>query len=191
MATLPTINLKGENKMKGIRNLITVGAFSLLMLGIPAIASAQYGQYDPYGRNAGYSNYGDMRTVVRELKAKTKQFEHQLDRDLDRSRLNGTRREDQIMDLADDFKKAVNRLSNNGNFNRRDNKVDQVLQLGSQLERSMGRGNLSPNARNLWAGISRDLQVLGNGYGYNTRTNRGNRSGGGWGNGNTPSWWPF
>lgn len=191
MATLPTINLKGENKMKGIRNLITVGAFSLLMLGIPAIASAQYGQYDPYGRNAGYGGYGDMRSVVRDLKAKTKQFERQLDRDLDRSRLDGTRREDQIMDLAEDFKKAVNRLSNNGNYNRRDNNVDRALQLGSQLERSIGRGNLSPNARSLWSGIRQDLQILGNGYGYNTRTNRGNRNGGGWGRGNTPSWWPF
>jgi hypothetical protein len=58
------------------------------MLGIPAIASAQYGQYDPNGRNAGYGNYGDMRSVVRNLKSKTKQFEKQLDRDLDRSRID-------------------------------------------------------------------------------------------------------
>jgi hypothetical protein len=161
------------------------------MLGIPAIASAQYGQYDPNGRNAGYGNYGDMRSVVRNLKSKTKQFEKQLDRDLDRSRIDGTRREDQIMDLAKDFKNAVNRLSNSGNYGRRDNKVENVLQLGSQLERSIGRGFMSHQSRALWSGIRGDLQILGNGYGYNNRTNRGNRRGGGWGNGNTPSWWPF
>jgi hypothetical protein len=188
---------KGRKTMKSIKNWVTAGAFSLLILGIPAIASAQYGQYDPYSRNGGYNNgtygsYGDMRSIVRSLKSRTRQFTSQLDRDLDRSRLDGTRREDQIMDLARDFKNSVDRLSNSGNYGRRDNNVERALQLGSQLERAIGRARLSQHSRMLWSGIRGDLQMLGNGYGYDNRRNRGNRNGGGWGSGNnTPSWWPF
>ena len=59
--------------------LITIAAFSLMVLGLPAIASAQYGGYDPYGRNGGYNNgrygnngnYGDMRSTVRNLKSRS------------------------------------------------------------------------------------------------------------------------
>jgi len=181
--------------MRSIKNWLVAGAFSIMILGIPAVASAQYGQNDPYGRNdrygrnAGYGNYGDMRSVIRSLKTRTRLFERQLDRDLDNSRIDGTRREDQIMSVAHEFRNAVDRL-NSSDYGRRDDKVERVLQLGSQLERSIGRSGMSRNSRAIWSDIRRDLQVLGNGYGYNTRTNRGNRNGGGWGN-NTPSWWPF
>src|SRR5580765_477751 len=113
-------NIDREKTMKSLKDWLVVGAFSLLILGIPAIASAQYnGQYDPYGRNGGYNtgqygnygNYGDMRSVVRDLKHRASDFQRQLDRDLDHSRVNGTRREDQMNQMARDFKNAVNRLS--------------------------------------------------------------------------------
>ena len=54
--------------MNRVKNFITIAAFSFLVLGLPAMASAQYGQYDPYGRNGGNNNggygngsYGNMR----------------------------------------------------------------------------------------------------------------------------------
>src|SRR6187200_1892842 len=104
--------------MRSIKNWLVAAAFSIMILGIPAVSSAQYGQNDPYnrngryGQNAGYGNYGDMRNVVRSLKTRTRVFERQLDRDLDNSRIDGTRREEQIMSLAHDFRNAVDRLSN-------------------------------------------------------------------------------
>lgn len=215
--------------MKSIKNWMAIGAFSLLVLGIPAIASAQsrdrdrdddrynnggynnggYGNgnggynnggYNNGGYNNGqygnYGNYGDMRSTVRDLKNRARDLQRQLDRDLDNSRYNGSRREDQINEIAKDFRNAVNRLSesnnNYGNNGRRDDKVDRVLSLGSQLERSISRSGVSYNAQNIWSGIRSDLQVLGNGYGYNNnnQNNRNNRNGT-WGNGNKPSWWPF
>ncbi len=192
--------------MKNLRNWVTLGVFSLLVLGLPAIASAQYrdnrdrGRYDDRDRgyNNGaygtYGNYGNMTGVVRSLKDRTKEFVRQLDRDLDRSRINGTRREDEINSQAKRFRDAVNHInSNNNNWGRRDNNIERALQAGSQLDRSIGmsRVRLSYQAQGLWQGISRDLQMLGNGYGYDTRNNRGNRTGGGWNNGRMPSWWPF
>ena len=83
--------------MKRIKNLLAIGAFSLLVLGIPAIASAQYnGGNDPYGRNGGYNNggynngqngqygnygnNGDIRSAIRDLKDSSHRFEKDLDR---------------------------------------------------------------------------------------------------------------
>ncbi len=208
--------------MKSIKNWLALGAFSLLVLGIPAVASAQWngGQNDPYGRNndpygrnndpyGNNGNYGNSSNIIRSLKSKTRDFQRQLDRDLDRSRYNGSRREDQINEVAKRFRDAVYDLDNNdynsNNRGRYDNRNDQemrrVFDLASQIERSIGRADVSYNTRNLWSSIRNDLQVISRGY--NTYNNgRGNT--GGWGNGNgngngrgntnrngLPSWWPF
>jgi hypothetical protein len=179
------------------------------MVGVPAIASAQYGgygnnypngnggyypngQYDPNGRYGTYGNYGDMRSVVRDLKNRSHDLQRQLDRDLDHSRYNGSRREDDLNGLANEFKNAVNRLSdsnnNYGNYGRRDDRVDRVMNIGSQLDRALSRSRVSYNVQNIWSGIENDLRTLGGGYGgYNNNRNR-NR---GYNNGNRPSWWPF
>ena len=188
--------------MKRINLLLAIGTFSLLMLGLPAIASAQYGQYDPYGRNGGYNNGSynngrydnDQRSMIRNLKQNTRQFTRQLDRDLDRSRYDGTRREDQINTVAARFRDAVNNLNNNGYYNSRQrtyggtNEMRRVYDLAGQIERQIGRANVSYETRNLWGAIRNDLQSLSGGY-YNN-----NRRSGTWGNTNRnglPSWWPF
>ena len=186
--------------MKSLKNWLVVGAFSLLILGIPAIASAQYnGQYDPYGRNGGYNNGqygnygGDMRSVVRDLKHRANDFQRQLDRDLDRSRVNGTRREDQLNQMARDFKNAVNRLSENNNnygYGRRDGNIDNVLSIGSQIDRQVGRNGMSYQSQSIWSGIRNDLSALGNGsggYNNNNRYPTNTR----YPSNNRPSWWPF
>src|SRR5436309_7787248 len=50
--------LDGET-MNKIKRLIAGSAFALIVLGLPAIALAQYGGYDPNGRNnGGYDPYG-------------------------------------------------------------------------------------------------------------------------------------
>ena len=200
--------------MNRIKILISISAFSLLVLCLPAIASAQWGNggYNNGGyNNGGYNNGGynngnyggDMRSIVRDLKNRTNQFQRQLDRDLDHSRINGTRREDEINGLAKQFRNAVNDLDNNGFYNnggygsRNDYQMQRVANIASQIDRSVGRGNISPNTRSIWQGIRGDLQRLGAGYGgynNNNNNNRNNRnSNGGWGNNRNgrPSWWPF
>jgi hypothetical protein len=169
---------------------------------LPAIASAQYYPNDPYGRNdrygnGQYGNNGDQRSVIRNLKNRTREFTRQLDRDLDRSRMNGTRREDQINHVADRFRDAVNRLDNNGYYDNRrgtyggDGEMRRVYDLAAQIERSIARANISYQTRNLWGAVRNDLQALSRGYGYNNGRYGNN---GGWSNRNRnglPSWWPF
>lgn len=198
--------------MNRFRGLITITAFSLVVLCLPAIASAQYGGYGNnnggYGNgNGGYNNggygnyggYGDMRSTVRDLKDRARDFQRQLDRDLDNSRYNGSRREDEMNNLAQQFHNAVNRLdsngyNNNGRYNNNnDYRMNEVFNLASQIDRSIGRRGLSYNSQNIWQRIRYDLQQLGNNGGYNNGRGNG-RNNGGWNNGNRnglPSWWPF
>ncbi|HTH52076.1 MAG TPA: hypothetical protein VL501_09095 [Pyrinomonadaceae bacterium] len=185
--------------MNRITKYLSVAAFALLAL--PAIASAQYGggygypnggygypnggygyPNGGYGSNSGY--YGDQRSLIRNLKNKTRDFQRELDRDLDRSRYNGTRREDDINQVARDFRNAVNNLDNNG---RDYNDIQRVQQLGYQVDRLIGRSRVGYNTQNLWQSIRYDLQQLG-GNGYYDNNNRNRRTGG---YSSRPSWWPF
>lgn len=172
--------------MNRLRNLLVLSAFSLLILGLPSLASAQWRNDDYYGRNrGGYNN--DMRSVVSRLKQNTRDFVNSLDRSLDNSRYNGRNREDRINDIARDFRNAVNRLdSNSGRYGNNNgyNEVQNALNLANRLDAALRRAGMRDyNLQNQWNYIRQDLNTLA-GYGYNdpynrnrnrNRTNNGNR----------------
>ncbi|MBP6003475.1 MAG: hypothetical protein KA746_08595 [Pyrinomonadaceae bacterium] len=191
--------------MKRIKNILAITAFSLLVLGLPAIASAQYRDRDDdynrggygnggYGNggygNGGYGNntyYGNIRSTVQNLKIRAKNFERMADRIDDRGYggyggYGGNGNNDRIEDLADNFQKATERLADAyGRGRKLDNSSDEarrVLDIGSQIERSMYRGGNNSALRNQWNEISNDLRIIANtyGYNYNTRNNRNNRN---------------
>ncbi len=198
--------------MNRTARFLSIAAFALLAL--PAIASAQYGGYGypnggngypnggygnggygngGYGNNGRYGSYGNN-GAIRSLKDKTREFQRQLDQDLDNGRYNGSRREDEMNQVARDFRNAVNRLDNNG---RDYNDIQRVQQLGYEVDRVIGRARVSYQTQNLWQSIRYDLQQLG----YSNGRSNGGRNNGGWGNGRgnnngswgngRPSWWPF
>lgn len=179
--------------MNRFRNLVTVFAFSLLILGLPAIASAQWGnnRNDDYNRNGGYNRNDDynrnngnynrnLQSTIKNLKNRSNQFERQIDRALDNSRYNEKNREDRLNKLAKDFADAADdlddRYDNRGNYNTSQNEVQRVLTLGSQIDRQISRARLNNNVQNDWNKIRQDLQVLASAYNYNNnnRNNRGN-----------------
>ena len=169
--------------MNRIKNLLAVFAFALLILGVPSFASAQWRDRDDdyygrnSGRNSGYYNNGYLRSAVQRLKNNSREFSRRLDRELDNSRYDGRNREDYVNQLARDFKDAADRLERRvGNGRNSDNgsyEAQQVLNLGSQLDREISRLRLSYNVQNDWYSIRQDLQAIANAYGYN----------GGWGRG--------
>lgn len=168
--------------MNRLKSLVAVFAFSLLVLSLPVIASAQWRdnrRNDDYYGNGGYNR--NLQSTIRNLKSRSRQFKRQIDRELDRSRYDGRNREDQINDLAGDFANAVSRLDgeydNRRDYNNSRDEVQRVLQLGSQLDRVVSRARLSYNIQNEWSGIRQDLQVLANAYGGNYNNNNRNRRG--------------
>lgn len=168
--------------MNRIKSLVAVFAFSLLVLSLPVVASAQWRDNrrndDDYYGNSGYNR--NLQSTVRNLKNRSKQFERRVDRELDRSRYDGRRQEDRINDLADDFANAADRLDdeydNSRDYNNSRDEAQRVLQLGSQLDRIISRAQFSYNIQNEWSRIHQDLQVLANAYGSNYNNNNNNRN---------------
>ena len=130
-----------------------------------------------------------MRSTVVNLKNRSKRFEKTLDRALDRSRYDDRRREDNVNQLAENFKHAAEHLEDEYD-NRRDyrdsaDEARQVLQYGAQLDRAISRLRLDRNVQNEWSQIRSDLQTLASAYNnnynngrnddYNNRNQRRNR----------------
>ncbi len=172
--------------MNRFRNLISVFAFALLVLSLPAIASAQWrndrddDDYRNNRRNNGNYNR-NLQATVKNLKNRSNQFERRLDRELDNSRYDDRNREDRLNQLAEYFANATRNLDdaydNRGNYDRSYDEAQRVLQLGNQLDRVLSRARLNGNIQNDWNRIQQDLNVLANAYNYdnNNRNNRNNR----------------
>lgn len=170
--------------MNRFRKLIGIAAFSLLVLALPSIASAQWRDNDDWNRNnRNNDRYGNnnrydrnLQSTIKTLKNLSKQFERQLDRELDRSRIDGTRREDALNNLAKRFKDAADDLDdsydNRRDYNRSADEARRVLSIGSQLDRAVSRGRIARNLQNNWSNIERNLRVLARAYNY-SYNNRG------------------
>lgn len=173
--------------MNRFRNLIALFAFSLLILGLPSLASAQWrnnrnddGYYGNNNNNRNNNNR-NLQGTIRSLKNHADEFVRRLDRELDNSRYDGKNREDRINQIAKDFKDATKRLDNaydnRSDYNNSRDEAQRVLQLGSQLERALSRSRLNRNAGGDWNAIRRDLNVLANAYNSNYNNRGNNRSG--------------
>ena len=194
--------------MKNIKSWIALMAFSLIVLGVPAIASAQWRNDDDddyYGRsNSRYGN--DIRSTIQDLKYKARNFEDAADRSRggyrNNGRYGGGYNNGNIEDLADRFSQAVNRLENaygrGRNLRNSEDEARRVLDIAQQIDNQLYNARGGNNYLfNEWNSMSQDLRIIAREYGfrynggYRNNRNYPNRNGGGWGNGQKPSWWPF
>ena len=183
--------------MNRFKNLIAVFAFSLMVLALPSIASAQWRDNrrndDDYNRSGRYNR--NLESTIKNLKNRSREFARRLDRELDRSRYDNRNREDRINNLAEDFQRAAKRLDdrydNRRDYNSSYDEARRVIQLGQQLDSVLYRARLSYNVQGDWNRIRQDLDILADAYGYNNRNNRNDRrNSGGWRN-NIPFPLPF
>ena len=152
----------------------SIFAAAILALCLPILAVAQGGYgYPDYGRNrnGNYGRYDEryLRDSIHRLDRLAKDFERDLDRSLDRSRVDGTRREDQINMRADNFQRAVGRLKsafgNGRDLNRSRDEAQRVLQEARQFDR-IGQGRAMDNrVTSEWYQIQQELRVISNAYG--------------------------
>ena len=199
--------------MRTFKNLVAGLALSLVVVALPAVASAQYGGYGNggygngrYGNNGRYGKgrygnngyYGNIENTVRDLKQRAKSFERVTDNQNNRGYYG-----DNIENLADDFAKAASRFEDKfGRGRNLDNSYDaarRVLDIGNQIEMSLGRSRNGGYLYNHWDPISNDLRIIADVYGLNYnggyyRNNRNNRNYPQRRNNRNyrlPSWWPF
>ena len=149
----------------------SIFAAAILALLIPGAASAQWGRQDRYPDDRGYGRYDDrgLRDSVHRLDRLAKDFERDMDRALDRSRANGTNREDRINDQVHQFRDAVgdlkSRVGNGRDLNRSSNEARRVLQEADQIDRFARRG-FDGRTGSQWSQIQRELSYISNVYGF-------------------------
>ena len=116
--------------MNKIKNIIAISAFSLMVLALPAVATAQWGgnNYPNRGNNRGGNYGGNLEGVAQRLKERSRDFERQVDRDrggynnrggilggILNGGINGGNRgygNDRIKRLAEDFRRAADQFEN-------------------------------------------------------------------------------
>ena len=144
---------------------------------------------DDYRRGrGGVYDSRQLRDLARRIEDRSGSFQRNLDRALDRSRIDDTRREDNINEMARDFRNAADRFRNavgNGNNDmyRSQDEAQQLLQLGSRLERVVGRVRLDSRTSNDWYQIRADLRTVADIYRMGNYDNGGYGRGRGRGNG--------
>jgi hypothetical protein len=149
----------------------SIFAAAILALALPAAASAQWGRQDRYPDNRGYGRYDDrgLRDSVQRLDRLAKDFERDMDRALDRSRANGSNREDQINNQVHQFRDAVgdlkSRVGNGRDLNRSSNEARRVLQEADQVDRFVRRG-FDGRTSSEWSQIQQELRYISNVYGF-------------------------
>jgi hypothetical protein len=178
---------KGEIEMKRVKNIIAISAFSMLVLALPSIASAQWGGnnggYYPNGGNNrgqyGGQYGGNLEQVADRLKDRSKDFERQVDREFNNNRnrnyggggilgtiFNGGRNgsygnrgygNDQIKRLAEDFRKAANDFENRVDGNGRNNYRGQEA-----ANRMLSIGSQLENQLRNMGGMQSNLQYQWN-----------------------------
>jgi hypothetical protein len=160
------------------RLIPTLIATALMVVFLPLVASAQWGNNDPWSRNRRNDNYGrggygyDTRTLreaARRIDNRSDDFQRHLDSALDRSRVDDTRREDNINQLAREFRNAASRfrdrVGDGRDFNRSSNEAQRLLQLASRIDRVLGRIRLDSRTQSDWYQIRQDLRVVSDFYG--------------------------
>ncbi|MBK7996833.1 MAG: hypothetical protein IPK14_26725 [Blastocatellia bacterium] len=148
--------------------------FSLLVIAIlltitllPSESLAQRGRdndRNDYRRYEQRYAKRDVSEIIRRVEEGSDRFRQDLDRDLDRSRLDGSKKEDRINEDVKRFEDALDRLRRE--FDRNDswwesrNNVQAALDSARPVATRMRNNPFSPNVQNQWRNLRRDLNKL-------------------------------
>jgi hypothetical protein len=154
----------------------SVLAAAILALGLPVAAAAQWGGYpdnrypdNRYPDNRRYDNRS-LRDSVHRLDRLAKDFERDMDRALDHSRVNGSQREDRINEETREFRNAVgdlkSRVGNGRDLNRSADEARRVLQQAQQVDRIARPRWFDSRLAAEWSQIQQELRVVSDAYGF-------------------------
>ena len=170
---------RGEDRKMTNRHTLKFSIFAaaIIALCLPAAAAAQWGRDDRGRDRDGYGRYDEraLRDSVHRLDRLSKDFEKNMDRALDRSRANGSDREDRINDQVHQFRDAVgdlkSRIGNGRDLNRSADEARRVLQEGQQLDRVARPRWFDGRLSSDWSQIQRELRFISDAYGFRYNSN--------------------
>ncbi|HEY1404372.1 MAG TPA: hypothetical protein VGB05_09620 [Pyrinomonadaceae bacterium] len=149
------------------RTIIAVIAlFMLTTASIPAEAQMRGGY-----RRGNYTK-AQVERVIRRVENQSDRFVRSFDNSLDRSRADGTRREDDLNQRARDLENAIDSLRLE--FDRTDRyqdtraQVSNVLSTAEGINTALRRRRLRNNTERLWTQLRSELNALASFYNLRT-----------------------
>lgn len=112
----------------------------------------------------------EVERILRRIEQQSGKFRSSLDSALDRSRLNGTDREDNINAFVKDFDREVKRLHDR--FDEHKSvaaDVQSVLERAARIDEFMHRRGLSGKAQREWAALRANIDELSEAYSVTSR----------------------
>jgi len=132
--------------MKRLRLFLT-SALTVTLL-VPVIVNAQWYR-------------GDLRETLRRLEEDSDRFAKSLDSDLDHSRINGTRAEDEINGFVHRFEEATDRLKDRyEDQGYAPGAAREVLERGRDVDRFMRRNDTGVRSESDWRRVRSSLEKL-------------------------------
>ena len=135
---------------------VVMGAL-LITFSLPFVARAQWYR-------------GNFKETLKQLEEDSDRFAKSLDNDLDHSRLNGTRREDEINAYVHEFEEATDRLKDR--YEDRGSApglARTVLERGRSIDRFMRRNRTGGRSEEDWRQVRKSLDKLAWAYNLNWR----------------------
>ena len=115
--------------------------------------------------------------LLERIEERTDAFSNQLNKSLDRSRLDGGRTEDNIAERASELENATDELRREFDHNdtRGENRPEaqKILRAATRVNRIMMRRNFSRQAENSWLRLRTELNTLARIYGLPAISARG------------------
>jgi len=139
------------------------------------------------GRRDGYLNDYErrqLRDAARRIESRSRDLQRDVDRLLDQSRHDGTRREDRVNNEVRDLRNAADRFrdraGDSNNLNQSADEARRLLQEAERVGNMLRRLRLDGRTQNTWSQIRQDLRLVSDIYGFRFR----DFDGGNWGRGN-------
>ena len=136
--------------------------------GVVLLATINISQAQPRTARGRVYTKGDVDRIIKRVEDRSDKFKKEFDKALDRSRLNNTRREDQLNDYAKDLEKATDELRRE--FDRQDawaenrDEVRKCLSIATKLNVAMRARRLGPKVESTWAALRFELNTLAGVY---------------------------
>jgi hypothetical protein len=113
---------------------------------------------------------GNLKETLKQLEEDSDRFAKSLDNDLDHSRLNGTRREDEINAYVHEFEEATDRLKDRyEDRGTAPGLARAVLERGRAIDRFMRRNRTGGRSEEDWRQVRKSLDKLAWAYNLDWR----------------------
>ncbi|MGI8884907.1 MAG: hypothetical protein ACR2IA_11770 [Pyrinomonadaceae bacterium] len=149
---------------KKIFNLCLSLAALVLILTFADVSNAQR-RRESRGRGM---NKAQVKQVINRVEDRVDNFVKLYDKSLDRSKLNGTKREDWLMERAKNLESSTDELARE--FDRRDtwaknkDEVRKCLNIATDINRNMTSRKYSADTEAIWAKVRYELNTLADIY---------------------------